>query len=464
MAFGVALWFSWKLTLFIALFGPVLLIIIQKFGKKMRRTSRRAMQTSSSMLNQIVATLAGIRVVKGANAERFERRRYKNIMAGLTTQQLRMSRLDAISAPVMELSTTLVLCVVIVGATYLVRERAEISIEKCFVVLVCLFTVANAGQRMGKVYNSLQKSGAAATRIFQILNFAAERPRDFSAHNTRPRVHLTPIERDITFRKVNFAYPNTNQPAIVDVDLTVTKGETVAIVGRNGSGKTTLLALLPRLFDPSAGSISIDGVNIQDATLKSLRDQISVVTQDSVIFPLSIAENIAYGHPFATRLKENIPPVIELRKRIESAAKQAFAHDFILEKPQGYDTELTGLGGALSGGQKQRINIARAIFRACPILIFDEATSQIDAESEHLIQQAVESLMHDRTIFLIAHRLNTIKSADRIVVMDRGRIVAIGSHDELLNTSEAYNNLYERQLFTKPEEANGAAVAAVASP
>jgi subfamily B ATP-binding cassette protein MsbA len=186
-------------------------------------------------------------------------------------------------------------------------------------------------------------------------------------------------------------------------------------------------------------------------------DQVSVVTQDSVIFPVTIAENIAYGHPLAGRLKEKTPAVLELRKRIEAAAKKAFAHDFIMEKPLGYDTELSGLGGALSGGQKQRLNIARAILRDTPILILDEATSQVDAESEHLIQQAVESLMHERTMFVIAHRLNTIKHADRIVVMDQGRVVAIGKHEELLNTSEAYNNLYERQLFVRPGEPPAAA-------
>ena len=453
MAFLVALWISWKLTLFIVLVAPVMVGVIRKFGKKMRRASRGAMQSSSELMGQLSATLTGIRVVKGANAERFERRRFKQILGDLSKKQLHMSRLDAISSPVMEVSTTLVICIVIVWATYLVRVTQELTTEKFVVVMTCLAVIGEALRRTGKLNSALQKSGAAATRIFEVLERDVERPRHLTGRADRPRIQLPTIQKEIRFSNVSFAYANTTAPALSEVDITVRKGETVAIVGRNGSGKTTLLALLPRLFDPSEGTITIDGINIQDVTLKSLRDQVSVVTQDSVIFPASIAENIAYGHPLSGRLKENTPAVIELRKRIESAARQAFAHDFIMEKPDGYQTQLAGLGGALSGGQKQRLNIARAIFRSTPILILDEATSQVDAESEHLIQQAVESLMHDRTMFVIAHRLNTIKSADRIIVMDRGRLVGTGSHEELLKTSESYNNLYERQLFRRPEVA-----------
>jgi subfamily B ATP-binding cassette protein MsbA len=231
----------------------------------------------------------------------------------------------------------------------------------------------------------------------------------------------------------------------------------VAIVGRNGSGKTTLLSLLPRFFEPEAGNILIDGVDIRRLTLKSLRQHIAIVTQDAVVFPGTIAENIAYGHPNVPLLRSNptSAPAVELRSQIEAAAKEAFAHEFILQKPEGYDTRLEGLGSQLSGGQKQRLNIARAILRNAPILVLDEATSQVDAESEHLIQNAIERLMTERTTFVIAHRFSTILAADSIVVMEAGKIVGQGKHDELMRTCPTYRGLYDRQVM--PPDENTAA-------
>jgi len=255
------------------------------------------------------------------------------------------------------------------------------------------------------------------------------------------------VQREITFEDITFAYPNASGPALRQVNLTVPKGKCLAVVGRNGSGKTTLLALLPRFYDPQQGRILIDGVDIRHATLRSLRGQISIVTQDSVIFPGTIAQNIAYGHPLS-QFGEKMPE--DIREQAIEAAKQAYAHDFILDKPQGYETVLGELGGQLSGGQKQRLCIARAIFRKAPILVLDEATSQVDAESEELIQKAIEGLIHERTTFVIAHRISTIRSADEIVVMDRGMIVGQGRHEELLATNETYQQLVERQLFAMP--------------
>jgi ABC-type multidrug transport system fused ATPase/permease subunit len=446
-AFGLALWIDWRLTIFIVVFAPVMGAMIKKFGKKMRRASREALQKSSTMLGQIEGTLTGIRVVKAAGAERFERRRYAKIMAQLRDEQLKMARYEALSTPVIEQMTMLLAGVVLLFSAYLLFVSRTLNQSEFFVFLACMVSIAESLRRVSKLNSVLARSNAAAGRIFETMDMPREYAKSqVKPHKTQtdgngrfavaPRIKLPPIQREIVFQDVSFAYANTSSPAVDDVSLRVEKGQSVAVVGRNGSGKTTLLALLPRFFDPQSGRILIDGIDIRTATLRSLRRQIGIVTQEPVIFPGTIAQNIAYGLPRATR------------EQIESAARRAFCHAFIIEKPQGYDTPLDGLGGQLSGGQRQRLNIARAILRDTPILILDEATSQVDAESEHLIQKAVESIMHERTTFVIAHRFSTILSADTIVVMDRGRIVAQGRHDELLATCETYQQLYERQVFT----------------
>jgi subfamily B ATP-binding cassette protein MsbA len=466
MAFALALWVSWKLTFFIIIFTPIMLVIIRKFGKKMRRASKKAMVSSSSMLGQIEGSLLGIRVVKGSTAERFERRRYSRIMDKLVTQQLRMSRIDAFTEPTMGTLTFIVIAGLVLVASYMVLISKSLSRENFILVMACLGSIGDSLRRVSKVNNVLQKSNAAAARIFEVLDLPVERERKQARSGGNGdlapvrRIKLAPMTKGICFEGVTFAYANTTSPAVVDVDLDVPKGKSIAIVGRNGSGKTTLLALLPRFYNAQSGRILIDGVDISTVTLPSLRSQISIVTQDSVIFPGSIAENIAYGNPLAT-VDPNSPAGRTLRADVIAAAKRAFAHEFILEKPEGYDTVLGELGGQLSGGQKQRICIARAILRKSPILILDEATSQVDAHSEELIQKAIESVMKERTTFVIAHRFSTIRSADEIVVMDRGRIVGQGRHDELLATCETYQQLYERQLFTMPGETSKPVVAPV---
>ena len=470
MAFGIALLASWKLTIVIVVVTPIMLAIIKKFGKKMRRASKKAMLSSSSMLGQIEGSLLGIRVVKGATAERFERRRYTRIMDGLVKQQLKMSRIDAFTEPTMATLTLLVVAILVIIASYMIFDWHSLDREHFLLVLVCLGGIGDSLRRLSKVNNVLQRSNAAAARIFEVLDLpveeegrkarrhggtkarSEEKANVSSASGSSPSclrasvppclhlIKLPTMQHEIRFQGVTFAYPNASSPAVIDVSLDVPKGKSIAIVGHNGSGKTTLLALLPRFYDPHEGRITIDGVDLRTVTLKSLRQQISIVTQDSVIFPGTIEDNIRYGNPLATR------------EAVMAAAKRAFAHEFILEKPQGYDTLLGEMGGQLSGGQKQRLCIARAILRKSPILVLDEATSQVDAHNEDLIQRAIESVMKERTTFVIAHRFSTIRSADEIVVMDRGRIVGQGRHEELLVTCDTYQQLYERQIFTMPGE------------
>jgi subfamily B ATP-binding cassette protein MsbA len=437
--FGLALFLNWRLTLFIIIFGPLMAVMIRRFGKKMRRANRAALQKSGQMLGQIEATLQGVRVVKAVGAERFERRRYRGIMLGLLGDQLAMARYEAFAPAVLETIAALVVGCVMLYASYLVLILKTLDSGKFLLILTCLVGIGESLRRVSKLTTDLARSNAAAARIFEIIDIPIERRRGVKGKlngTAAGRINLPPLRSEIRFDDLTFAYAKSDQLALHGVSLTVPRGKSIAIVGRNGSGKTTLLAMLPRFFEPQSGRVTIDGVDIHDVTLRSLRGQISIVTQESIIFPGTVAENIAYGLPTASR------------DQIEAAARKAFCHDFIVEKPQGYDTSLDGLGGQLSGGQRQRLNIARAILRDSPILILDEATSQVDAESEHLIQQAVESIMHERTTFVIAHRFSTILSADSIVVMDRGKIVGQGKHDELLLNCQTYQNLYERQLVS----------------
>jgi subfamily B ATP-binding cassette protein MsbA len=454
MAFTFALAVNWQLTMFIIILAPIMGVMMKRFGKKMRRASRAALRSSSVLLGQIEGTLVGIRVVKAHNAEKHERRRYSKILGALIGEQIRMSRIDAFSSPVMETIILVMAGLVVLVGTYMLTERRTITPANFIAVMTSLAIIAESLRRASKVNNALQKASSAATRLFETLDIRPEREHDgrlrleASGNGAMTPRKLPVLQKAIEFQDIVFTYPNASGPALNGVSLVVPKGQSIAVVGRNGSGKTTLVVgLLERFFDPDSGRILIDGVDIRAVSRTSLREQISLVTQDSHMFPGTIAENIAYGEAQANPNAPDSPQRREVFARVEEAARRAFAHDFIMEKPGGYNMVLEGLGGQLSGGQRQRLCIARAIYHQSPILILDEATSQVDAESEHYIHEAIEHLIHERTTFVIAHRFSTILSADTIVVLERGRIVGQGKHDELLNTCPIYQQLYERQLI-----------------
>jgi ATP-binding cassette, subfamily B, bacterial MsbA len=425
-AIAFAFFLSWELTLVAMICGPLTFIIIRKFGQIMKRSTKRALESWADMLAVLEETLTGIRVVKAYTMETSERKRFNAVNRQLYKQQRRITRTRAATAPTVEALGILAASAAAGGAGYLVFS-GKMDPEKFMTWMACLAAMFDPVRKLSKVVTRFQRGDAAAQRVFEML----ERPKEKRIPGAPM---LSPLTKSIEFRNVSYQYPNSQTLAVNNVSFTINAGETVAIVGPNGSGKTTLVSLLPRLLEPSEGTILIDGFDTDTHSMRSLRRQIGIVTQETIIFNATIEENISYG-----LRKTNDANVLD-------AAKKAYVDEFVKDLPDGYDTMVGQRGATLSGGQRQRIAIARAILRNPAILIFDEALSQIDPNSEKLISEAMREFIKGRTTLMIAHRFQTILSANAIIVMDGGEIVDIGRHEELLERCSLYEHLYKTQF------------------
>ena len=409
--------------------APIIVYPLVRLGQRIRRTARRSQEAQEQMSHVAAETFAAHRIVKAFGAEEREAGRFRQALQYLYRTNMRVVRALSLMPPAMELLGGIGMA----GALW--YGSKEIAVGRLTpgdftTFLAAMLMMYAPAKKLSRVNANLQQAIAAAERIFEMVDThteVAERPA------AEP---LPPFSQAIEFHDVTFAYEEARPRAILrNVTLKVPAGQMVAIVGRSGAGKTTLVNLIPRFYDVSGGAITIDGRDIRDVTLKSLRAQVGIVTQETVLFDDTIANNIAYGAARATPAQ------------IEAAARAAHAHEFVLALPERYQTRIGERGQKLSGGQRQRLAIARALLKNAPILILDEATSALDVEAELLVQDALATLMMNRTSFVIAHRLSTIMRADAIVVLERGRVVEIGRHDDLLNRDGVYASLYKMQLL-----------------
>jgi ATP-binding cassette, subfamily B, bacterial MsbA len=425
--------------------APLVVYPLIRFGKRIRSTTRRSQEHLEHLSHVTAEAFTGHRIVKAFGAEAHEEQRFRRASERLYRTNLKVTSALALLPPLMELlGGVAVVGLIWYGSRQIVDKALTEGDFAAFVAAA--FMMYAPIKKLSRVNATLQQAMAASERIFEILDTHSEVPE-------RPGAQpLARLRQAIEFRNVSFAYDGVSKTILKDVSFTVRAGQAVAIVGLSGAGKTTLVNLVPRFYDVSGGAILIDGVDVRDVTLKSLRSQIAIVTQDTVLFDDTIANNITYGSPGASR------------DDIETAAKAAHAHEFIATLPEKYETRIGERGQMLSGGQRQRIAIARALLRNSPMLILDEATSSLDAESELLVQDALQTLMRNRTSFVIAHRLSTVRRADAIIVLERGRIAEIGRHDELLaRPGGVYAKLYALQIFETPAAQHAPAAGQVPS-
>ena len=417
---------AWVLLLFV----PVIVFSSRKIGSRVRHTTRHGQDKLADIQNILHETITGNRIVKAFNTEDWEISRFRHAARRLFRANLRSVAATAISSPLMDIFGVVgIALLLLLGRDRIAHNQMTPGVFVAFITAV--FSLYNPVRKFALFYNNFQQALGASSEIFKFMDLeddVREKPRA----KTLPR-----FSGNVRFEQVSFAYANEGEEShavLHDINLEVRHGEVLAVVGSSGAGKSTLVHLIPRFFDVTGGRLLIDGYDVRDVTLTSLRAQVGIVTQETVLFNDTVRNNIAYGQP-------QVP-----QKDVEAAARAALAHDFIVALPAGYDTVIGERGVRLSGGERQRLAIARALLKNAPVLILDEATSALDSESEALVQSALHNLMSGRTVFVIAHRLSTVRRADRIVVIENGTIADIGRHEELMSKLGTYRRLYELQF------------------
>jgi ATP-binding cassette, subfamily B, bacterial MsbA len=418
---------SWQLTVLSLVIAPLLTIALQPLLRRLRRGHRRLRNDYGEMASVLQEVIGGIRLVKSFRGEQYEERRFVEASGRYSAGMTRMSRISLLSGPLTEIiGTSIAVLVLWIGARQVLLSRT-LTGSDLITFMILVMRLLPPLKQLSQMPATAQQSLAAAERLFDVLDRPTEAQLDPG------QTVVSQLRDGITFDRVSFAYDG--EPVLTDITFTANKGQIIALVGASGAGKSTLVDLIPRFYEPTAGRILLDDVDTRETTLASLRSLIGIVSQDTILFNDTVLNNIAYGASGRYT-----------RAQVEAAARAANAHGFISELPDGYDTILGERGTRLSGGQRQRIAIARALLTDPPILILDEATSALDTESERLVQEAIERLLEGRTVFVIAHRLSTVHHADRILVLERGRIVERGSHQELIERRGAYHRLHALQF------------------
>jgi subfamily B ATP-binding cassette protein MsbA len=431
---AASFYYSWRLTLGSLLIAPIIGVLTAKFGKNLRNLARETFEGSQRLVDTAQESLANHHIVKAYRGEAREQRRFTIVARQIVSANLRSARINGFAPPSIELIGVIAVAILL----YFGRREimaGNMNPAQFLTFLFFLFSSYDPMRKLSRLQNALEIALAAARHVWEVMDENLETVERADA------VELKPLRDSIELREVSFDYANNEErPVLRSINLRILSGKMVALVGESGGGKSTLSKLILRFHDPTSGAILWDGTDLRDASLKSLRQHIGLVTQETVLFNDTVRYNISYSRPEATE------------EQIEEAARVAFAHDFIMELPAGYDTIVGERGIFLSGGQRQRLAIARAVLADASVLVLDEATSALDAESERLVQQALSNLTRNRTTLVIAHRLSTIRRADMIVVMERGQIIETGRHEELLAQSGTYKKLYELQFADEEEE------------